>query len=265
MESIIYLNFEDEDYYSLWVMDADGSDKRKLTQTTTGDRGHSNHPERETILFWAFHEAVEAPTSSDEQEPAVTSDLFLVNMSGEMKQVTINEANDMNPSWSPNGDTILFESDRRGDFDLFTLPRIPPVMEVVTEDVEFDGGVYPGDEVELSVLVDYLLEENSSVWIVVKDAQSDEMVYSETMALIGTGTKQFKFSLTTPEYPGGWNLRVEAWFMAGSSWSHTSENWYHTLSVQVISEFSDVTAIVSLTVVTAISLYAVFHRRLEML
>ena len=50
-------------------------------------------------------------------------DLWIVpSAGGDARQLTIHEAFDRSPCWSPDGRTIAFASDRFGDFDVFTVP-----------------------------------------------------------------------------------------------------------------------------------------------
>jgi hypothetical protein len=246
MNSIAYLNFEDEGYYSLWAMNPDGSNKKPLTTDTRGDRAYSFHPEDHSLLFAGFR--VVSDLTSSSFEPTITSDVFLMHPSGDMRQITASEANDIYPVWSPDGETILFESGRDGGFDLYTLPRTPPVMDVVLKEMEFEGQADPGEVFRLDVEMDYELEEESHVWVIVWDTTNDKIIVSETRRIEGTGEETLTLGLTAPKQPGSWDLRVEIWFQVGSEWSHSSDKWYHNFSVYVISEFPNVPVLVLLAV-----------------
>jgi hypothetical protein len=251
MDSIAYLNFEDEGYYSLWTMNPEGSKDQRLSQETLGDRGHTYHPSEDTILFWAFHKS-----TSNEVSGSLTSDIFLADASRVVQQLTVNEANDMNPTWSPTGEIVLFESDREGDFDLYTLPAKPPHMNVEIDTVDMPGQINVGENLSLEVRVDYVLELETYVWIHVRDMTTREMISSKTEELQGGGSTGISLVLETPETPGDWNLRIEAWFLVGSRWSHSQQNWHHNLTLHVLPEFKGsstlifvAAVVVSLTVV----------------
>lgn len=50
-------------------------------------------------------------------------DLWLVpSTGGDARQLTIHEAHERSPVWSPDGKTIAFASDRYGNYDVFTVP-----------------------------------------------------------------------------------------------------------------------------------------------
>ena len=51
------------------------------------------------------------------------ADLWIVPVAGgDARQLTVHEACDIAPVWSPDGKTIAFASDRFGNFDVFTVP-----------------------------------------------------------------------------------------------------------------------------------------------
>ena len=82
-------------------------------------------------LLWAFAASAENvswlryPSISPDGKNVVFSykgNLFLVaSEGGEARQLTSNEAYDYSPVWSPDGRTIVFSSDRYGNFDIFAI------------------------------------------------------------------------------------------------------------------------------------------------
>lgn len=60
-------------------------------------------------------------------------DLWIVPAAGgDARQLTIHEAYDRSPVWSPDGKTIAFSSDRFGNFDVFTVPAAGGAAKRIT-------------------------------------------------------------------------------------------------------------------------------------
>src|SRR5215211_2215489 len=52
---------------------------------------------------------------------SVQGDLWVVSKRGEWARVTTGPAWDREPAWSPDGSTLMFSSDRGGNFDLWRV------------------------------------------------------------------------------------------------------------------------------------------------
>ncbi len=87
----------------IWVMNADGSDKRQVTDLPGANFAPYWHPSGDKILF-----------SSNHQNPEGREfDLFLVNLDGTgLEQVTHSEGFDGFPVFSPDGTKLVFGSNR---------------------------------------------------------------------------------------------------------------------------------------------------------
>jgi len=87
----------------IWVMNADGSGKRQVTDLGAAAFAPFFHPSGEKIIF-----------STNSSDPAGHEfELFLVNLDGSgLEQVTFSADFDGFPMWSPDGTTFVFCSNR---------------------------------------------------------------------------------------------------------------------------------------------------------
>jgi len=104
----------DKDYIQstpldIWVMDADGSNKRRLTQNGATNWAPSWHPDGERIVFSSnmddWREDIKAFGHNFE--------LYLINSDGHgLERITENKVFDSFPMFSPDGKKIVFGSNR---------------------------------------------------------------------------------------------------------------------------------------------------------
>jgi Tol biopolymer transport system component len=87
----------------IWVMDADGSNKRQITDLGVASFAPFFHPSGEKIIF-----------SSNFGDPAGREfDLWMVDLYGtNLERITFSEGFDGFPMWSPDGKTFVFCSNR---------------------------------------------------------------------------------------------------------------------------------------------------------
>ena len=116
----------------IYVMNADGSD---LTQLTHSDRDDSNpawSPDGRRIAFMSGRPGdlvlpgalamMNADSSGLAQLAADIFDIYLVNADGsDLTQLTDDAGRDFFPSWSPDGQSVVFMSDRDGDPDIYLV------------------------------------------------------------------------------------------------------------------------------------------------
>jgi Tol biopolymer transport system component len=105
----------------IWVMDADGSDKRQVTRLGAASFAPAFHPDGRRVIF-----------SSNHPEPRGRNfDLFLVNDDGSgLERVTSDPTFDGFPMFSPDGTRLAFASNRgaraRGETNLFVAEWAEP-------------------------------------------------------------------------------------------------------------------------------------------
>ena len=98
---------------NLYVMNDDGSGRRKLTDNTTAtDLDPRWSPDGRQIAFIR---------KMDKKKPK-TTELFVINADGtDLQQLTDNNFKDYYPSWSPDGHQIAFQSSRSGDREVHVI------------------------------------------------------------------------------------------------------------------------------------------------
>lgn len=93
----------------IWVMNPDGESTRQLT-FGPGNKADPNWSPDGTRLMFV------APGGSDEFGNDLGLDIWIMNQDGtEIKNITHNPGDDVNPAWSPDGSQIAFTSDRIND------------------------------------------------------------------------------------------------------------------------------------------------------
>ncbi len=107
--------------YGLWVMNDDGTNQRRLTWNSTGDRDPHFSPDGKRIAYWSI-------TSGN-------PDIWMINADGSNNtRLTNSPYMDYYPTWSPDGKRIAFESDRAGSFDIWVVSLDQPLIA----DAEFE-------------------------------------------------------------------------------------------------------------------------------
>ena len=85
--------------YEIYVMDINGKNPRRLTNSRHGDYSPSWSPDGKRIVF------------SSKRDGGVTSEIYVMDADGSSPQrLTNNGHNDYSPSWSPDGERIAFVS-----------------------------------------------------------------------------------------------------------------------------------------------------------
>ena len=98
----------------IWVMDADGSNKRQITSNGAANFAPYFHPDGKRIIF-----------ASNKNDPRSRNfDLYMVNTDGSgLEQITYHEDFDSFPMFTPDGKKLVWSSNRnqakRGDTNVF--------------------------------------------------------------------------------------------------------------------------------------------------
>ena len=98
--------------FEIYVMDADGGNPQNLTNDPNDDRYPSWAPDSQRIVF------VSQRPGHFKSKFLITYEIYVMDADGQNEQrLTENRQNDFYPSWSPDGERIAFEADRKGDFE----------------------------------------------------------------------------------------------------------------------------------------------------
>ena len=96
--------------YEIYVMDSDGSNPRRLTETNAAEDHPAWSPDSAKIIFDANYDG------------DGFYEIYTMNADGtDVTRLTANAANDQFADWSPDGTQIAFSSDRNGNWDIFVM------------------------------------------------------------------------------------------------------------------------------------------------
>lgn len=126
---IAFMSYVDGDW-DIYRMNTDGTDIRNLTSDSNGDDRYPDwSPDGQHIVFASNRTASSAfedfGLGDDTADVCVSdsSDIYIMNADGdEPYSIIKGSADDLYPTWSPDGQRIIFSSDRQGDYDLYFIP-----------------------------------------------------------------------------------------------------------------------------------------------
>ena len=112
----------------LYVIDIDGGNLTQLTDTPTGDEwSPSWSPDGSKIIYYL------RPTDGNREIRVIDAE------GGNPTRLTTGGSNDLQPSFSPDGERILFTSDRSGISDVHVMNANGSGITRLTSKPEFDG------------------------------------------------------------------------------------------------------------------------------
>ena len=153
-KKIVFTSMKDGDL-EIYTMNVDGSDIRRLTNTPGYDGGPWWSPDGKRIVYRAHHPQDETQLADYRKllgqnmiRPSRV-EIFVMNADGsDQRQVTALGGANFGPSWTPDGQKIIFSSNhpapRSGNFDLYLVDAAstkagPAALERITFDPTFDG------------------------------------------------------------------------------------------------------------------------------
>ena len=132
----------------IWVMNIDGSDKRRVSPAYGAHTCSFFFPDADRIVFSSTsHLSRECPPRPKPIPgiryvwPLFPYDIFVANSDGTgLKRITDNPKYDAEPIISADGKRIVFGSQRDGDFDVYIMNADGSDVRRLTDRVGYDGG-----------------------------------------------------------------------------------------------------------------------------
>ena len=122
----IYAQQTPDERREIYVMNADGSDRKSLTDNSVFDVGFSWSPDGRKIAFVSLRDG--------------NVEIYVMNADGnEQKRLTNNPAEDALFSWSPDGKKIAFRSYRDGNYEIFVMNADGSEQKNLTNNPAYDG------------------------------------------------------------------------------------------------------------------------------
>lgn len=116
-----------EQNWDVFVMNADGSSARKLTENPLVDYMATWSPDGSRIAFVSVRER--------------NQEIYTMRADGsDVVQLTRGTANNTTPSWSPDGKAILFQSDRDGRAQVYVMAADGSAQQALTRDSVASAG-----------------------------------------------------------------------------------------------------------------------------
>jgi Tol biopolymer transport system component len=113
--------------FEIYVMNADGSHRTRLTNNPAFDSDPSWSPDGKRIAFVSFRDGSDG-------------EIYVMRADGsEQTRLTNNPASDFYPSWSPDGQYIVFSSDRDGKYEIYMMKADGSEQTRLTNNPAYDS------------------------------------------------------------------------------------------------------------------------------
>ena len=112
-KNIVFASDRDGGMSQIYIMDADGTNARRLNLSESYDTLPNVSPDGKRIVY-----SVQNGTA----QTGITSEIYVMNIDGSnASRLTNTVATNTDPSWSPDGSQIIFSSNRTGDTNIYTM------------------------------------------------------------------------------------------------------------------------------------------------
>jgi Tol biopolymer transport system component len=111
-------------------------------------------------------------------------DLYTLGRGGE-KRLTMTDAREESPEWSPKGDAIIFTSDRDGQTDLYTMAADGTHVARLTNTSGEEGAAGWSPDGKRVAFVTFADPGGGTVWVMNADGSSLTKIYADANAFIG--------------------------------------------------------------------------------
>src|SRR5215207_1619015 len=107
-EKIAFTSYRDAGDGEIYVMDAGGSNQKRLTNNPAEDQSPAFSPDGGKIAFASLRDG--------------NGEIYVMNTDGSnQKRLTNNPAGEGLPAWSPDGSKIVFVSNRDGNNEIYVM------------------------------------------------------------------------------------------------------------------------------------------------
>ncbi len=112
---IVYSAYDDQEgHWNIWTMNLDGSVPTQLTSNDADNVTPAWHPSSQWIIFASNKGSISGKSRANGADIQIHNfDIWMMHANGEhVSQLTVNGSDDDNPSFSPDGKTFYFSSNR---------------------------------------------------------------------------------------------------------------------------------------------------------